>query len=98
MNKEKKVIKKSGNIEDFDPEKIKNSVFSAAKEAGYDENQSLVIAEEVLRFVLDSIVGVEQVDSNSLRDLILNKLDEDYPEIAQKWRDYEEKKEKGIKN
>lgn len=94
MDKGKKVVKKTGNIEDFDENKIKNSVFYAAKEAGYNEDDSLRISEEVLKFILDSVKDLDQVDTNYLRDLILGKLNEDYPEIAQKWYEYENRKEK----
>ena len=91
-----KVVKKNGEVENFDEEKLKRSVFNAAKDAGYDENRALEISEEVLEFVLDSIENLETVDSESLRDLILNKLDADYPEISEKWREYERNKKEMI--
>ena len=91
-----KVVKRNGNIEDFDEEKFKMSVFNAARDAGYDENKALEISEEVLEFVLDSIKDLETVDSESLRNLVLNKLDADYQEIAKKWREFESAKKDNL--
>jgi len=40
-------------------------------------------------FFLENIKDLESVDTQSLRTLILNKLDEIYPEVANSWRKYD---------
>jgi transcriptional regulator NrdR family protein len=83
------VIKSDGNVEDFNIAKLKKSIENAALDAGYEEDKVFQIVEDVSQYVLESINDLERVDTKSIRDLILNKLDQDYPNIAKAWRDYD---------
>ena len=83
------IIKNDGTIQDFDINKLKKSIENAALDAGYEEDKVFQIIEDVSQYVLESIQNLERVDSQSLRNLILVKLDSDYPNIAKAWRDYD---------
>jgi len=82
------IVKKDGSIENFDINKLKKSIENAAIDAGYEENQIFQIVEDIVNFVLESIKDLERIDTQSLKDLILNKLDQEYPSISKAWRDY----------
>lgn len=83
------VIKSDGKIEEFDINKLKKSIENASLDAGYEEDQVFQIVEDVSEYVLESINNLERVDTQSLKNLILAKLDKDYPAIAKAWRDYD---------
>jgi transcriptional regulator NrdR family protein len=85
------VQKRKGFIEDFQEEKLRNSIRKAAKDAGYPDDEIEKIVEEIASFALDSIKDLETVDTSSLRNLILGKLDELYPDVARAWREYDER-------
>lgn len=53
------------------------------------ENKIFQVVEEISSYVLENIKDLESVDTQSLRTLILNKLDEIYPEVANSWRKYD---------
>jgi transcriptional regulator NrdR family protein len=82
------IVKRNGNIEDFNVEKLKKSIENAAIDANYEESKIKEIVESITNYVLESIKDLERVDSQSLEDLILNKLDQEYPLISKAWRDY----------
>ncbi len=83
------VQKRKGYKEEFQVEKLKRSIEKAAKEAGFPENKVFQVVEEISSYVLESVKDLESVDTQSIRDLILNKLDETYPEVAEAWRKYD---------
>lgn len=83
------VVKKNGQTENFDINKIKKAIENAASDAGYEESQIVSIVEEVSQSVLESIKDLERVDTNSLKNLILSILDNKYPNISKAWRDYD---------
>ena len=84
-----KVEKRKGFQEEFQVEKLKTSIEKAAKEAGYPEDQIFEIVEEISSYVLETLSDMDTVDTQSMRTLILNKLDETYPEVAEVWRKYD---------
>ena len=84
-----KVQKRKGFQEEFKVEKLKASIEKAAKEAGYPEDQIFQIVEEISSYVLETLSDMDSVDTQSIRTLILNKLDETYPEVSAAWRKYD---------
>jgi transcriptional regulator NrdR family protein len=90
----KQVQKKNNFKEEFQIDKLKRSIEKAAREAGHSDDKVFEIIEELAEYVMNSIYDLETVDTLSLRNLILNKLDEKYPEVAESWRKYE----KEVKN
>jgi transcriptional regulator NrdR family protein len=83
------VVKKNGQTENFDINKIKKAIENAASDAGYEESQITSIVEDVSQSVLESIKDLERVDTSSLKNLILSILDNKYPNISKAWRDYD---------
>jgi transcriptional regulator NrdR family protein len=85
----KQVQKRKGYQEEFQVEKLRRSIENAARDAGLPENKIFQVVEEISSYVLENIKDLESVDTQSLRTLILNKLDEIYPEVANSWRKYD---------
>ena len=92
----KEVQKREGYREEFQVEKLRKSIEKAAKEAGFPEDKVFQVVEEISSYVLESLKDFESVDTQSMRNLILNKLDELYPDVAEAWRRYD--KEVGGRN
>jgi hypothetical protein len=68
---------------------LRRSIENAARDAGLSEDKVFQVVEEISSYVLENINDLEFVDTQSLRTLILNKLDEIYPEVANAWRKYD---------
>jgi transcriptional regulator NrdR family protein len=85
----KQVQKRKGYQEEFQVEKLRRSIENAAKEAGFPEDKIFQVVEEINSFVLENVKDLESIDTQSMRILILNKLDETYPEVANAWRKYD---------
>jgi len=85
----KQVQKRKGHQEEFQVEKLRRSIENAAKGAGFPEDKIFQVVEEISSYVLENVKDLESVDTQSMRTLILNKLDETYPEIANTWRKYD---------
>ena len=88
----KKVIKRKGYEEEFDPEKIKIAIEKAARDAG--ESQIFRIVEDVSRIALEFCEDKEIVDSQDIREVILNYLKDKYPKVYEAWLNYD----KNVKN
>ncbi len=84
-----KVLKRDGREEEFQLSKLRTSLEKAAREAGYSEDRVFQVVEEINGYVLESVSDLETVDTQSMRTLILNKLDEVYPEVSAAWRKYD---------
>ena len=85
----KQVQKREGYQEEFQTEKLKRSIENATRDAGLPEDKVFQVVEEISSYVLENVKDLEFVDTQSLRTLILNKLDETYPEVANAWRKYD---------
>jgi len=91
MNPER-VIKKSGEEEPFNLDKIVEAIKKAAEKAG--EKNAKEIANEISKEVLDSLIERQNVSTSEIKDLIIKKLEEKgYENIVKAWGDYEKRKE-----
>jgi transcriptional regulator NrdR family protein len=88
----KKVIKRKGYEEEFDPEKIKSAIEKAAQDAG--EPQIFRVVEDVSRIALEFCEDKEIIDSQDIREVILNYLKDKYPKVYEAWLNYD----KNVKN
>jgi transcriptional regulator NrdR family protein len=88
----KKVIKRKGYEEEFDPEKIKIAIEKAARDAG--EPQIFRVVEDVSRIALEFCEDKEIIDSQDIREVILNYLKDKYPKVYEAWLNYD----KNVKN
>ena len=91
-----KVVKKRDNplkrkelTEEFQEQKLKNSIKMAALQAGRDEESVFGIVEEVAEYVMESLGEKEEVDSQEIREIVLEYLKENYPDIYQSWIEYD---------
>lgn len=84
-------VQKRGNrgLEKFDPSKIRRSIEKAARQVENSEEVITSIVDEISNYVMDNISNLQRIDTQSLRTLILNKLDELYPDVAESWRRYD---------
>jgi transcriptional regulator NrdR family protein len=85
----KQVQKRKGHQEEFQVEKLRRSIENAAKEAGFPEDKVFQVVEEISSYVLENVKDSESIDTQLMRTLILNKLDETYPEVANAWRKHD---------
>ena len=88
------VIKKDGSREPFDPEKIRNSIRSAANMTDLSEERKNEIVEQVTKKVLEMAGESEVIETSEIRDKILLELDQIELSVANAWREYESKKGK----
>jgi len=81
--------KRNELTEEFQKEKLKNSIKMAALQAGREEATVFSIVEEVAGHVMEELEGKEEVDSQEIREIILEYLKENYPDIYQSWIEYD---------
>lgn len=88
------VIKRDGRRERFDPEKLKDSIVSAAREAGVMSRRGV---EDLIENVSASAIafsrGKKEVEAKTLREMILNDLDKLEKKIADAWREFDRTKQ-----
>ena len=89
----RKVIKRKGYEEEFDPEKIKNSLEKAAKNANVENIFHIV--EDVSRVVFEYCEDKDTIYTEDIRNIIVDYLKEKYPKVAEAWLKYE-KEVKGL--
>jgi transcriptional regulator NrdR family protein len=75
--------------EEFKEEKLRNSIKMAALQAGREEESVFSIVEEVAEYVMEHLGEREEVDSQEIRELVLEYLKENYPDIYQSWVEYD---------
>lgn len=90
----KRVQKRNGQLEEFQIEKLKNSLEKACQQAGYSEDKIFQVKEEISSYILEQLENFETVDTKSMRTLILNKLMESYPEVFEAWKKYDQEVKK----
>ena len=87
------VIKRNGKKEHFSPEKVKNSVESAVKDAGYNVNAKKRLIDRTMDDVNEAVHGKEEISTAKIRNIVINDLeqewDEDQVPVARAWRNYE---------
>jgi transcriptional regulator NrdR family protein len=84
----KEVIKQNSRREHLNPAKIKASIESAAREAGYSEKDAEHVINRVLPPVLGIMLDREEVKTAEIRDAVLRELDDRYPKVSAVWRNY----------
>jgi transcriptional regulator NrdR family protein len=87
------VIKRNGKKELFSEQKVKNSVESAVKDAGYNVNAKKRLIDKTLKDVNQAVQGKKEISSAKIRNIVINDLeqewDEDQVPVARAWRNYE---------
>jgi transcriptional repressor NrdR len=86
------VIKKDGQKEPFDPEKIRKAISMAADQAGIAEERKNEIVEQVTTSTVQMADTKEEVTTTEIREKILNELNVIEPSVTEAWRKYEQEK------
>lgn len=87
-----KVIKRTGEKQDFSEYKIKQSIMNAAKDAGLSEDKMKELTNRVSVKIMEMLKDKEEVTAQFIRDKILSELDETEKSAADAWRRYEASK------
>ena len=85
------VRKRLGHTEAFDPNKIRRAIQKATLDAGYTIDEKKELINEVSKNVIEKSSEQREIDSKSIRDSILVKIEKVEPSIAQSWRRFDEK-------
>ena len=91
----KEVIKKDGSKEPFDPEKIRNSIRSAADRTDLEEARKNEVVEQVATAAIQLADSKEEIATSEIKDKILSELDRLEPSVSAAWRKHEEEKSAG---
>lgn len=86
-----KVIKRKGQIEAFDPNKIKGSLQKATIDAGYSVEEKKDILDEVFDNISKNIGNKEKIESENIRMCLLTELDKCEPYIAKSVRRFDQR-------
>lgn len=87
--KRKNPAKRINNVEEFDIEKLRNSIYQAGIQAGRSREELVSLIEEVAGYVLEKLENIEEIYSQDIRKLILDYLESKYLDIYHAWIEYE---------
>jgi transcriptional repressor NrdR len=95
MTKIVKVKKRNGDTEPFDPEKVKRSIEKAAIDAGYNLKGmgDLNLIDEVTKGIVEETREKNEIESTSIRKIILKQLENEESSIAKSWKKFEKRYE-----
>lgn len=85
------VVKRKGQIESFNPNKIKGSLQKATIDAGFSVEEKKDIIDEVFANINKRLDKEEKIESETIRACLLTELDKCEPYIAKSWRRFDNK-------
>lgn len=93
MTKVVKVKKRNGYTEPYDPEKVKRSIQKAALDAGYSYEGlgDLNLVDEVTKGIVEEIDEKNEIESTTIRKIVLNRLENAQSSIADSWKKFEKR-------
>lgn len=93
MTNEKRVKKKDGGLETFNPDKVKKAMLKAAIDSGYtlEGNEDLTLVDVVTKDINKVLEEDDVIKTSTIRNIILNKLGKLESSIAASWRKFENK-------
>jgi transcriptional regulator NrdR family protein len=91
MDRKIKVQKKEGSIENFDPQKIRKSMEKASIDASYllEGNVDLTLVDIDLDELELELKEEDLVESVTIREWVLKKLDKIDSSIVKAWKNFE---------
>lgn len=97
------VVKRNGRKEPFNEAKVRESIESAVKDAGLDvrdkSNQIAHVIGDTMRLAItqgdeDAQGGTDnEISTGDIRSHVLHDLENEIPEAAQAWKNWEKKHE-----
>ena len=85
------VVKKGGNNEQFDMDKIKKSIEKAAIDAGYTLKKIETLSNEIAKSIAKEVENKEELNTDTIRASVFSKLEEKEPSIVESWKKFDEK-------
>jgi transcriptional regulator NrdR family protein len=93
-----KVIKKGGEREKFNLNKIKKSLIFAIEATELSQEKKNELVEKITKKVLDFVKERKEVFTAEVEAKILLELEENCPEAAKLWREYRLQKQRTVNN
>ena len=85
------VVKRTGKIEPYNPDKIKGSLQKATIDAGYSVKEKEDLIDEIYDKIDKKFEKEGDIKSENIRMCLLTELDECEPYIAKSWRNFDKK-------
>lgn len=86
------VVKKDGSEEPFEPDKIRESVREACKNADLSDAKTEELVEEVSRVALEASSERSRISTTEIRGKLLTKLERVQPSVAEAWREHDQQR------
>ncbi len=87
-----RVIKRTGQKEDWNDRKLRQSIMNAAEDAGLSAPEMDSITQKVFVKISHLLKDKEEVTSYLIRNEVLKELDAEDKRVADAWRIHEMKK------
>ncbi len=83
------VIKSNGKREQFSEQKVKKSIESAVKDAGFSPQEKMNVIEHASQDAAQMAQSKDEIQTKQIRDTVLNDLEQDDQQVANAWKQYE---------
>ena len=87
----KEIIKRNGQKEPFKMKKLRNSIEKAVKQAGFSVEEKRNLIDNTYTRAIQVAEARDQIQARAIRNEILNYLQHEDKEVANAWKNYEEK-------
>jgi transcriptional regulator NrdR family protein len=88
------VIKRDGTRQPFSEQKLRGSIENAAKEAEIPASRIEQVVSDAAREPLEMAKGTKPVETKTIRDRVLGRLDKIEPSVSEAWRGFDQTKKK----
>jgi transcriptional regulator NrdR family protein len=85
------VIKRNGDREPFNPDKLTSAITKAAVDAGIQVERKKQMLTIVALRAIEMAAHKKQIETSVLRDSILDELEQTESKMAVAWEDYDRK-------
>jgi len=86
------VIKRDGGHQAFSEKKVRKSIEAAAKEAKVPRKRTREVVDDASREPLNLSKGTTPIETKSIREIILARLDTIEPSVSEAWRAFDRKR------
>jgi transcriptional regulator NrdR family protein len=83
------VIKRDGTRQPFSEQKLRNSIENAAREAEIPDSRIKRVVSDAAREPLEMAKGTKPLETKTIRDKVLGRLDKIEPSVAEAWRGFD---------
>jgi len=88
------VIKRDGTRQPFSERKLRSSIENAAKEAEIPASRIKQVVSDAAREPLQMAKGSKPVETKTIRDRVLTRLDTIEPSVSEAWRSFDQSNKK----